>query len=407
MYDRHKLIVFVAVTTALFTLSANAAKPISIAVIAPKSTLVGRSIFQGAEQAASEINSNGGVNGRQIQLHKYDDHASATDSVRAFHRAVQEDHAIAVVGNYISEAAIATEPWAARLKEPYIVTGAASTKISARVHKDYDKYKYVFRVNLNSADIAKVVCAQSRDILVKQLHYKTAVIFSENYSWTKPYNQELKKCLPKAGLKVLSLVKFAPDTKDFNPTYQHIEKLNPDVMIASLAHVGVKPTTQWHQHEVPILLAGWSSQAGASSFWKDTNGAAQGEITGNYGAPGATVTDKSVPFFKAYTKRFNETPAYGAYTTYDAIYILKKAIERAGNTQADALVKALEKTDYTGTAGREVFYPKSSKFAHDVKPGKNYVPTVGIQWQDGKQVTIWPEKAATGKVILPSFVPKK
>lgn len=385
--------------------SANAKEPLNIGVIAPAAAINGRAIFQGAEMAAQEINDAGGIDGRKIVLHKYDDHASATDGVRAFQRAVKRDKAAVVIGNFTSEVAMAVQPWSARLKEPYIITGAATTKIPMNVHKNYDKYKYEFRVNLNSAFLAKTVCSGSKAILVDQLGYKTAVVMSEDAAWTRPLDEEYLKCLPKAGLKVLDHIRFDPDTTDFSPIFSRINSKNPDVIITGIAHVGVKPTVQWAQKQMPALLAGWSSQAGSSSFWNDTNGACEGVITGNLGAPNAAITDKSVPFATKYQKQFNETPAYDAYTTYDAMYILKAAIERAGgSTKADDLVASLEKTDYIGTIGREVFYSKDSIYAHDLKYGEDYVPGVALQWQKGEQVVLWPKKAATGKVILPSFV---
>lgn len=392
------------VAATLFAGAASAADPISVGVIAPASAIDGRAIIQGAELAADEINAAGGINGRQIKLHTYDDHASATNGVRAFQRAVSQDHAVAVIGNFISEVAMSVEPWSARLKEPYIITGAATTKIPLRVHQNYSQYKYVFRVNLNSAFLAKVVCAYSHDLLANKLGYKTALVMSEDAAWTKPLDQEYLKCLPKAGLKVLDHIRFSPDTSDFSPIYSRIKNEKPDTIITGIAHVGVKPTVQWHQSQVPALLAGWSSQAGASSFWDDTNGQAEGNITGNLGASTAAITSKTIPFAKAYIKRFGESPAYDAYTTYDAVYVLKHAIERANSTKADALVKSLEKTDYTGTIGQEQFYSKDSKYAHDLKYGEKYVQGVAIQWQHGKQVVVWPEHAATGKVMVPDFV---
>ena len=50
------------------------------------------------------INAKGGVDGRPIKLVIYDDHSSASEGVRAFQRAASEDHAVAVIGSYISEA---------------------------------------------------------------------------------------------------------------------------------------------------------------------------------------------------------------------------------------------------------------------------------------------------------------
>lgn len=43
-------------------------------------------------------------------------------------------------------------------------------------------------------------------------------------------------------------------------------------------------------------------------------------------------------------------------------------------------------------------------FSHDVKYSVKLVSGVGFQWQDGKQVAIWPSQAANGTPILPVFV---
>jgi branched-chain amino acid transport system substrate-binding protein len=275
------------------------------------------------------------------------------------------------------------------------------------VREHYAQYKYVFHVNLNSTFLGDLVCAQSHAILVKDFHYKTAVVMSENADWTEPLDAEYLKCLPKVGLKVLDHIRFSPNTTDFTPIFNKIENTHANVIITGIAHVGVKPTVQWHDQQVPLLLAGWSSQAGASTFWKDTNGATEGVITGNLGAPGAALTPKSNPFSSAYIKRFHTTPAYNSYTTYDAFYILKNAIERAHSTNANALVPALEKTNYVGTLGREQFYGRHAKYAHGLKFGKGYVTGVAIQWQNGKQKIIWPSYAATAKPILPKWLEAK
>ena len=384
--------------------AATAKTPIRIAVIAPFAAIDGASIVNAARMATDEINAAGGIDGRQIKLYTYDDHASATEGVRAFQRAAKQDHAVAVLGVFTSEVALAVEPWSARLHVPFLITGAASDQLLRRIHHDYARYKYAFMTNLNSVFLAKSVCDASHDILVKDFGYKTAVVMSEDAAWTKPLDQEYLKCLPTDGLKVLDHVRFSPDTTDFTPIYDKIEGFHPDAIITGIAHVGVKPTVQWHDARVPALLAGWSSQAGASTFWNATNGATEGVITGNLGAPGAALTRKSNAFSDAYTKKFKTTPAYNSYTTYDAFYILKAAIERAHSTKPDALVKALEKTDYVGTIGREQYYGHDSTFAHGLKYGKDYVSGVALQWQNGKQVVIWPEHAANGKPVLPGFV---
>ena len=65
--------------------------PIKIGVIAEAQAVAGSSIPQAAQLAADEINANGGVDGRKIEIVAYDNHSSAAESVRAFQRAVSED----------------------------------------------------------------------------------------------------------------------------------------------------------------------------------------------------------------------------------------------------------------------------------------------------------------------------
>src|SRR5487761_2490990 len=134
---------------------ALAADPIKIGDIAESQSIAGASIPQAAQMAADEINAKGGVDGRKIELVTYDDHSSSADAVRAFQRAVSEDKVVAVIGSYISEVVLAIEPWASRLKMPFISPGAASNLISKAVHDDYDHYKYTFHGWLTSAFIAQ------------------------------------------------------------------------------------------------------------------------------------------------------------------------------------------------------------------------------------------------------------
>src|SRR5471030_3541887 len=192
---------------------AFAADPIKIGVIAEAQAIAGASIPQAAQMAADEINAKGGVDGRQIEIVTYDNHSSSADSVRAFQRAVNEDKVNVVIASYISEVVLALEPWASRLKTPFVTPGAASNEISKSVHNEYEKNKYTFHGYLTSAALALSVCDAAKDLLVAQKHMKTAVIMSEDAAWTGPLDVGYEECLPKIGLKVLDHIRFSPDTR--------------------------------------------------------------------------------------------------------------------------------------------------------------------------------------------------
>ncbi|MGC8790053.1 MAG: ABC transporter substrate-binding protein [Desulfurella sp.] len=382
-----------------------AAEPINIGIIAEQGTLVGDSIVNGAKLAADQINAKGGIDGRPIKLFIYDDHMRATDAVQAFQRAVYDHHVVAVIGSWISEVALALEPWAARLHTIYITTGAANPKITEVVHNNYNMYKYVFQLKYNATEMAQTVCNFISDDLVKQYGYKTAFVASENAAWTEPLDAEYLKCLPQTGIKVVGHMRFAPNTTDFTPIFTDIKSKNPDLLVTGWAHTGLQQTVQWHEAKYPFLIVGINAQASTSDFWKKSNGATEGIISQAEGSP-APITPKTIPFVKEYEKVFGITPAYGGYTTYDAIYVLAQAIKRAKSTNTDALIKALEATNYIGVMGHIEFYGKESPYAHGIKYGPSYATGVLLQWQHGKLETVWPPHAATAKVIIPSFVKK-
>jgi branched-chain amino acid transport system substrate-binding protein len=397
-------------SAALFALAlgapayAQSNEPIKIGVIAEAQAVAGASIPQAAQLAADEINAAGGVNGRKIEIVAYDNHSSAAESVRAFQRAATEDHVNAVIASYISEVVLALEPWTGRLKTVMVTPGAASDVITQNIAKDYNNLKYTFHGYLTSTSLADQVCAAAKDLLVDDHHMKTAVVMSEDAAWTTPLDAEYIKCLPEMGLKVLDHIRVSPDTTDFTPIYNKIEGEKPDVMITGISHVGVQPTVQWKQQEVPVPMLGISSQATNSSFWNDTNGAVEGVLYQGVSGPDVAVTPKTLPFVNAFKAKFGNFPSYCGYTAYDEVYYIADAIKRAGSTDPDKLVDALEKTDYVGTIGRVQFKGKDSPNPHALKVGPDTITGLMLQWQDGKQVNLWPAKVANGKLRFPKFI---
>ncbi|WP_456860327.1 ABC transporter substrate-binding protein [Bradyrhizobium sp. USDA 4503] len=383
---------------------ALAADTLKIGVIAEAQAIAGASIPQAAQLAADEINAKGGIDGRKIEIVSYDNHSSSADSVRAFQRAVNEDKVNVVISSYISEVVLALEPWASRLKTPFVTPGAASNEISKSVHADYEKNKYTFHGYLTSAALALSVCDAAKELLVDQKHMKTAVIMSEDAAWTKPLDVGYEECLPKIGLKVVDHIRFSPDTTDFTPIFNKVEGSKPDVIITGISHVGVQPTVQWKNQQVPIPMFGISSQATNETFGKDTNDAAEGVLYQGVSGPNVAVTPKSVPFAEGFKKRYGNYPSYAGYTAYDEVYYIADAVKRAGSVEADKMVDALKKTDWEGTIGRVQFYGKDDPFTHSIKYGKGLITGLMLQWQGGKQVAVWPKEVAKSDLKFPSFI---
>ena len=135
-------------------------------------------------------------------------------------------------------------------------------------------------------------------------------------------------------------------------------------------------------------------EAQTSGFWEATGGKGEYVLTQNIYARVA-ITEKTIPFHDRFVDRFGESPIYTA-GTYDAIFVLKEAIERAGTIETDAVIDELKKTDFLGVGGRIVFTGMDSPYPQDLTWGPGYVTGLGTQWRDGKMLAVWPD----GRAVL-------
>ncbi|HZT86867.1 MAG TPA: hypothetical protein VFA12_02790 [Stellaceae bacterium] len=116
------------------------------------------------------------------------------------------------------------------------------------------------------------------------------------------------------------------------------------------------------------------------------------------------LTPLTVPVGEEFVKTTGKFPAFTGFTAYDDVRVIAEAMMRAGSTDADKVVAEMEKTDMVGTLGQYAFYGRSDTFTHAMRYGPKYVTGIFMQWQDGKQVCIWPRDKCPAPLKFPSFV---
>ena len=118
------------------------------------------------------------------------------------------------------------------------------------------------------------------------------------------------------------------------------------------ADAGLPFARQWADRQIPALITGYTVMAQSDRFWEQTEGRAQGFMTWKHGVR-APISPKTIAYWDSFTKKYGHVPAaYTNFATYDGAYILADAVRRAGSLDSEALVTALEATDYIGVAGR-------------------------------------------------------
>jgi branched-chain amino acid transport system substrate-binding protein len=160
--------------------------------------------------------------------------------------------------------------------------------------------------------------------------------------------------------------------------------------------------------KIPALVAGYIGPMCGSEAWKTFDGKIAGLINADYELGSGIATEKYPPsqkFYDDYKKKYGGAiqSGHGPAPSYDAVYILAEAIERAGTLDPDKVVAELKKTDRQGVIGRTKF-DEGNQVIYGDDPTKTAAGCV-FQWsKEGKQVIVLPQTIAEGKIQLPPGV---
>src|SRR5271157_5930969 len=245
-------------------------------------------------------------------------------------------------------------------KKIFIGCGAAHPELCDRVTKDYNRYKYWFRLTpINSKHLVAVdfiLLDMAAKTMAKELgipKIKVAIV-AEKAAWADPMVAIAEKKLPEMGMEIVGTWRPSPAATDTSAELSAIQRAGAHIIFVTFsASVGIPFAKQAGELKIPAPLVGINVEAQKDGFWEATGGKGNYSVTvGTYAR--VKINDTTIPFFDEYRERFKESPNYTA-GTHDAIVILKHAIETAGTLDADKLVPVLEKTDLKLPQGRFVF----------------------------------------------------
>ena len=394
------------------------AKTIKIGVIGPMQYVQGEHHWFGATMARDEINAAGGITVAgvkyQIELIKTDSNEilSPTDAAAAMERLITVDKAQFVVGGFRTEGVIPMMDVAMDNKTIFLGAGSATKELCMKAVGDgYARYKYWFRVTPFASDKLVANCLETLGLagtimktgLGIQGKIKVAIL-AEQATWADAMVAAYQAYVPaKLGMEVVGTWRPSATATDVTAELTAIQNSGAHIILTIISGpLGIPFARQLGELQIPVASVGINVESQKDGFWEATNGFGQYETTLNTYAKGIAMTDKTVAFFDAFVKANGETPTYCA-GTYDCLYILKEAIERAGTVDSDAVVVELEKTDYKSTAGRVVFMGKDTATPHDVTYGPGYVTGIAIQWQAGEMKCVWPYN--WNNITYPGTVP--
>ena len=399
---------------------AAAEKPIVIGAPLSTAFLYGWAAERGMKLAVDEINAKGGVKVKGamrpfavevIDTRDLEPGVPVSDALLAVEKLILDKKADFIIGGPVrSEAALAAMPLLSKYKKVSILTtGVLTPAYHATVEKEYDKFKYCFRIHGEAKNLVGEIFANFDEL--KELYkFNNLFIISQDVSHARGAANLVKDIATKKGWNVTGLEIYPTGASDFSMGLLKAKNTQAEIiniwMDMPESAILLK---QWYDLKIPALPFG-STLAAAEQpgFWKATDG--KGEYTlcnvVNAGNAPSEATPWTMKFYNAYAKKWGVEPeGLGTSSSYMAVYVLKDAIERAGSLDSDNVITELEKTDVMGVYGRLRFDPKSHQVIPATDPKEGAVGSI-LQWQAGKRVVVYPKSIATGSIQLPPWMKK-
>ena len=330
--------------------SGEVAKPetIKIGGMAPLTgalAIYGVTTTNGAELAVKEINENGGVLGKKIEYVMLDTKGDSTEAVMAYNKLVDEKVA-GIIGEVTSKPTLAVAEVAVQDNMPLITPTGTQVDIT-------EVGPNIFRVCFTNPYQGKVLAITSKE----RLGADTVAVMLNNSSdysdgITKAFIEESEKL----GMKVMGVEGYSDGDKDFRPQLTKLAAMNPDVVLIP------------EYYEQAALIATQAREVGVKSIFVGSDGwdgiaktldkSSYSAIENSYFTNHFSMEDKSEKiqnFLKDYRETYKEDPSAFSALGYDAIYMMKSAIEKAGTTDKQKVVDALKGIEYDGITGYLTF----------------------------------------------------
>jgi len=302
---------------------------------------------EGVELAVKEINRDGGIKGRKIQLVMKDDQASVAEGMAIAQSFAGERQVAAVIGHRNSFVSIP----ASRIYEEAGLVMLSPASTAPELTKK--GYRSVFR-NLPSDDeIARKIA-----VFCSRQGQKRMVVYYSEDSYGMGLANSFEDHAKKAGIKVVDRISYYGDLKDLERLHNKWKAMDFDgIFIAGGMPAGAEFIADCGQ--VGISARYYAGNAMDSPLLREIGGkAADGIVVGAIFNP-ADIRPEVKKFIEDFTKEYDKPP--GAYSAqgYDAVKILAAAIERAADPDSAALADHLRgMKNWPGVAGYHSFDQK-------------------------------------------------
>ncbi|HET8585522.1 MAG TPA: ABC transporter substrate-binding protein [Casimicrobiaceae bacterium] len=341
---------------------------------------------KGMELAVDEINAAGGVLGRRIEVVSRDDNGVPGDAVRVAEELLTRERVALLMGTFASNIGLAVADLAKRRHVLFIAAEPLTDKIVWE-----DGNKYTFRLRASTYMQTAMLVPEA----VKLRKTRWAIVYP-NYEYGQAATATFKQQMQAQQGGNLEFVEQAVPLGKIEPgaVVQALQDAKPDAIFSSLFGPDLARFVRegelrglFKDRPVFNLLGGEPEyldplKAEAPVGWYVT------------GYPWYAIeTPEHKRFLAAYQAKFNDYPRLGSVVGYSTVKSAVAAIARAGSTDTEKLVAAMEGLTFETPFGSVMYRAIDHQSTMGAYVGRTAV-------RDGKGVMVdW--HYANGKDFLP------
>ncbi|MGA8007155.1 MAG: ABC transporter substrate-binding protein [Burkholderiales bacterium] len=290
---------------------------------------------KGWQLALEEINAAGGVNGRKLEVVSRDDGGNPGDAVRVAEELITRDRVSMLMGEFASHIGLAVSNLANQRKVVFVAAEPLTDKL---VWEEGNRYTFRLRPS-TYMQVAMLVPEAVK------LHKKRWAIVYPNYEYGQSATASFKKLMASAQPGIEIVAEQAPPLGkiDAGAVVQALSDAKPDAIFSSLFAADLQKFVRegnirgLFKNRVVFNLLGGEPEyleplkdETPEGWW----------VTGY---PWRQIhTPEHKKFLTAYEKRWHDHPRLGSVVGYATMYSVVNALKKAGSTDSDALIAALE-----------------------------------------------------------------
>lgn len=307
---------------------------------------IGRYAQCGVDLAVEEINAAGGVNGKMLRVIHEDDRLDPKEAVVIAQKLADDSKVVAVIGYTSSTAGLAAVPIHSKAGQLQLSWGNTSPELSG--------HDVFYRICPTDAVFGRQLGQYAAQKMGKQ---RIAIMVTQS-DGPIANAEAFRKGAEESGATVVAWETHTDETKDYLATLTKIQELDPDLIF----------TSTWYTNAA--LMARQARELGITAEFMGMDATYSPELTTlgedaveGYWAGGFFHPDQSEQAKKYaadYEKKCGFEPESFGTNAYDAVYLLKEALEKGGETRQEVLdyMATVDATNpFEGVAGVVIFDP--------------------------------------------------